>query len=69
MKVIKHGKLIIEKPFVCDECECEFIYDSEDIRRGFAGNYVFCPECHKLHQLSDSGKGYKYEEVSSNNSR
>ena len=58
MKVIKHGKLFPETPFKCDECECEFEYTPDDVYRGPVGCYVKCPECHKIHPLTEDGGTY-----------
>lgn len=64
MRVIHHGKRYEIDQIICPECECEFVYNQDDLHVEEVTNdpdgteetritIVFCPECNHRFVLED----------------
>ena len=55
MEILKHGKRYKTGITICQNCDCEFLYDTNDINEEYyrvnayesthTHDYVRCPEC------------------------
>ena len=61
MRIINHGNRYELGQIICPECECEFVYNKDDLHteemkdeESYISSVVFCPECNYRFVLTDT---------------